>query len=60
MKSEKRDSVDKADVVQVENRSIRSQSIDEISPEERRLVRKLDLRIMPLLSILYLFACEQD
>lgn len=28
------------------------------SPEERRLVRKLDGRIMPIVCILYLFACE--
>lgn len=26
--------------------------------EERRLVRKLDMRIMPLTCILYLFACK--
>lgn len=28
------------------------------SAEERRLVRKLDVRIMPIACILYLFACE--
>lgn len=28
------------------------------SPEERRLVRKLDGRIMPIACVLYLFACE--
>ncbi len=26
--------------------------------EERRLVRKLDRRIMPMLAVMYLFACE--
>lgn len=26
--------------------------------EEKRLVRKLDMRIMPIACILYLFACE--
>ena len=26
--------------------------------EEKRLVRKLDMRIMPLTCLLYLFACE--
>ena len=25
--------------------------------DERRLIRKLDMRIMPLISFLYLFAC---
>lgn len=27
------------------------------SEEEKRLVRKLDLRIMPMICIIYLFAC---
>ena len=27
------------------------------SPEERRLVRKLDMRILPLACLMYLFAC---
>lgn len=60
MASVKRDSVDdKLDVEKVENRSVRSQSVDgEVSPAEKRLVRKLDSRIMPLACILYLFACE--
>jgi hypothetical protein len=58
MVSDKHVSVDKLDIEKVEDRSLRSQSIDEVSPEERRLVRKLDSRIMPLACILYLFACE--
>ena len=29
----------------------------EISTEERRLVRKLDARILPIVCLLYLFAC---
>lgn len=29
-----------------------------ITAEEKRLVRKLDMRIMPIACILYLFACE--
>ena len=28
------------------------------SVEEKRLVRKLDMRIMPILSMVYLFACK--
>ena len=27
---------------------------------ERRLVRKLDMRIIPMLCIIYLFACESS
>lgn len=34
------------------------ESLPEPSPEERRLVRKLDKRILPVACILYLFACE--
>lgn len=49
---------DKLDVEKVENRSVSQSSVDEVSPEERKLVRKLDSRIMPLACILYLFACE--
>lgn len=30
----------------------------EATPEERRLVRKLDMRIMPIACVMYLFACE--
>lgn len=56
--ADKRDSVDdKLDLEQVENRSV-SQSVEEVSPEERKLVRKIDLGIMPLASVLYLFACK--
>ena len=59
MASGNRDSVDdKVDVEKIEDRSVRSQSIDEPSPQEKKLVRKLDSRIMPLACILYLFACE--
>ena len=29
-----------------------------VSVEEKRLVRKLDMRIMPILSMVYLFACK--
>ena len=52
--------LDKLDVEKVEDQSLRSHSaLDaEVSPEERKLVRKLDSRIMPLACILYLFACE--
>lgn len=35
-----------------------AQVLDVDSPEERRLVRKLDGRIMPIACILYLFACK--
>jgi hypothetical protein len=30
----------------------------EKSPEERKLVRKLDVRILPITCLLYLFACR--
>lgn len=44
----------------------KADSVDERAPvvpahtpdEERRLVRKLDMRIMPIACIMYLFACE--
>ena len=29
-----------------------------VSNEERKLVRKLDMRIVPIISIVYLFACK--
>lgn len=35
-------------------------SFVEVSQEEKRLVRKLDSRIMPIACILYLFACESS
>ena len=50
-------SFDKLDLEKVDARSV-TRSVDEAPPEERRLVRKLDSRIMPLACILYLFACE--
>lgn len=31
---------------------------DPVSVEERRLVRKLDRRILPITCLLYLFACQ--
>ncbi|GJE96543.1 MFS general substrate transporter [Phanerochaete sordida] len=46
---------DKLDLEKVDARSV-TRSVDEVPPEERRLVRKLDSRIMPLACILYLFA----
>lgn len=30
----------------------------EATPEERRLVRRLDMRIMPIACVMYLFACK--
>ncbi|KAK7044804.1 MFS general substrate transporter [Favolaschia claudopus] len=49
--AEKQDSAD----IQLDSASVSSQSpID--PPEERRLVRKLDRRILSILSVLYLFA----
>ena len=32
----------------------------EYSPEEQRLVRKLDIRILPITCLMYLFACETN
>lgn len=51
---------DKLDVETAERRSPSqaSQHSLHISPEERRLVRKLDSLILPIACILYLFACE--
>lgn len=31
----------------------------EQSPEERKLVARLDMRILPITCLMYLFACEQ-
>lgn len=31
-----------------------------VSSEEKELVRKLDLRIVPIISIVYLFACKSN
>ncbi|EKM58060.1 uncharacterized protein PHACADRAFT_252046 [Phanerochaete carnosa HHB-10118-sp] len=54
--ADKRDSVDdKLDAEKVESHSVGG-GVEETSPEERKLVRKLDSRIMPILCILYLFA----
>lgn len=39
-------------------RALKSATTYEGTPEERKLVRKLDERIMPLACILYLFACK--
>ncbi len=54
-----------ADEVQVERASsTRSSQVQHkefvMSDEEKRLVRKLDIRIMPIACILYLFACESN
>lgn len=50
--------------VQVERASSSSSSMQctefVVTDEERRLVRKLDMRIMPILSIVYLFACKSS
>lgn len=54
-----RDSVDdKLDVEKIETSSAAGSYAGGVSPEERKLVRKLDSRIMPIACILYLFACE--
>lgn len=36
---------------------VKSESVS-MAVEERRLVRKIDWRIMPIACIMYLFACE--
>lgn len=54
------------DVLEVSQRKERTDDLEELksatkyegTPEERRLVRKLDGRIMPLACVLYLFACR--
>jgi hypothetical protein len=58
MGSGKHDSTEIFDFNKADDRSLRLQSIDEVSPEEKRLVRKLDSKIMLLASIPYLFAFE--
>ena len=57
--AEKRDSADGIiDPEKVEQEFVESY-VEEFSPEdEKKLVRKLDLRIMSVASVLYLFACE--
>lgn len=32
----------------------------EISPEERRLIAKLDKRILPIVCLMYLFSCARS
>lgn len=60
---------DKGSLEQLENAAEKNvgMTIEEAPPpatswagtaEEKRLVRKLDMRIMPLTCILYLFACK--
>ena len=61
--ADKRDSVeDKLDVEKLERvstQSVGGRSVGgEISAEEKKLVRKLDLRIMTIASALYLCACK--
>lgn len=49
--------VEKADIEELEVKP--TTRVSARSPdEERRLVRKIDLRIMPIACVLYLFACE--
>lgn len=45
---------------QLECEASNANSIEEYTTEEqeRKLVRKLDRRILPILCLLYLFACE--
>ena len=49
----------KADVEQIEERfSIEETQEYVVDPaEERRLLRKIDMRVMPIVCIVYLFAC---
>ena len=37
---------------------VQAQAEDPASVEERRLVRKLDGRILPIACLMYLFACQ--
>lgn len=47
------------DAEKVDTRAVSvAESFTDSSPEELRLVRKLDTRILPIVCILYLFACE--
>lgn len=45
----------------VENATIHVEAVEEPATmeEERRLVRKLDRRILPIICLLYLFSCER-
>lgn len=58
--TDKRDSVeDELDVEKLERASTQS-VVREVSVEEKKLVRKLDIRIMSIASALYLCACESS
>ena len=47
------------DPEKLENEFVEIVTVDEFSPEdEKRLVKKLDRRIMSIASVLYLFGCE--
>ena len=50
----------KCDEAAVEPPSVQSdvQPEEPVSVEERRLVRKLDRRILPITCLMYLFACQ--
>lgn len=56
MSDDKRTSMDKNDVEKVESISPSANFLEVSSSAERKLVRKLDMRIMPIACILYLFA----
>lgn len=64
--SEKHDATESIDKVDVEQKEVteRDDTTLEIcaisSQEERRLVRKLDKRILLIIYTLYLFACESQ
>lgn len=58
MSDDKHTSMDKNDVEKVESISPSANFLEISSSAERKLVRKLDMRIMPIACILYLFACE--
>ena len=52
--------IDEAQVYQASSSSPPSNKDFVVTEEERRLVRRLDMRIMPIACILYLFACKSN
>ena len=54
---EKSSSIDREAAISVSHKAL-GQGHGHSAEDERRLVRKLDMRIMPMACIMYLFACK--